>query len=354
VRIKALKKELTSSNLDGYLSANSKNIYYFSGFSSLAEAKMFVPLDGDPVLFVQELELENAKASSKNCIIEVVKKDEVFVDKIASAIEDYKPNHIGLDDLSASTYLSLIERFKSIKFKVSADLVWKLRMIKDDDEIRCIRRAAKLADAGMETALAAIKPGVREYQVAAEAEYAMRVAGSEGVAFDTLVASGPRSSLPHSICSHRKIREGDVVFIDVGATFNGYRSDITRTIVVGKPTTQQVKVYNIVLEAQEKAAKALRADVNAREVDEVARQVIRESDYEKWFIHGLGHGIGLDIHEPPRLSPNSNDVLKLGNVITIEPGVYIPHKWGIRIEDTVLIQKRNAERLTKTPHEFIQ
>ncbi|MBS7643136.1 aminopeptidase P family protein, partial [Candidatus Bathyarchaeota archaeon] len=202
MRIKALKNELTSSNLDGYLFTNLKNIYYFTGFSSLAEAKMFVPLDSDPVLFIQELEFESARANSKNCIIEVIKKDDVFIDKLASLFENYKPKHIGLDDLPASIYLSLIERFKGIKFKVSADLVWKLRMIKDENEIRWIKKAAKLADAGMETALAAIKPGVREYRVAAEAEYAMRVAGSEGVAFDTLVASGPRSSLPHGICSY--------------------------------------------------------------------------------------------------------------------------------------------------------
>jgi Xaa-Pro dipeptidase len=354
VRIKALKKELASSNLDGYLSTNLKNVYYFTGFSSLAEAETLIPLDGDPILFIQELELENAKANSKNCIIEVAKKDETIVNKIASVIENLKPKRLGLDDLPASTYLGLVERFGSIEFKVDVDIVWKLRMIKDDNEVRYIRKAAKLADAGMETALAMIKAGVREYQVAAEAEYAMRVAGSEGVAFDTLVASGPRSSLPHGICSDRKIKEGDVVFVDVGATFNGYRSDITRAAIVGKPTMQQAKVYAAVLEAQEEAIKAIHANVSACEVDEVARRVLKKSDYENKFIHGLGHGIGLDTHEPPKLSPSSKDVLEMGNVITIEPGVYIPYKWGIRIEDTVLVLKKNAERLTKTQREIIQ
>ena len=353
MRIKALKKELASSNLDGYLSTNLKNVYYFTGFSSLAEAETLIPLDGDPILFIRELELENAEASSKNCVIEVVKKDETAIKKIASVVKNFKPKRLGLDDLPASTYLKLVERFRSIEFKVDMDLVWKLRTIKDDDEVRYIRKAAKLADAGMKTALAMIKAGVREYQVAAEAEYAMRVAGSEGIAFDTLVASGPRSSLPHGVCSDRKIKEGDVVFVDVGATSNGYRSDITRATIVGKPTMQQAKVYNAVLEAQEEAFKAIRANVSAREVDKVARRVIKESGYENRFIHSLGHGVGLDIHEPPKLSPNSKDVLKTGNVITTEPGVYIPHKWGIRIEDTVLVLKKNAERLTKTPREFV-
>jgi Xaa-Pro dipeptidase len=186
--------------------------------------------------------------------------------------------------------------------------------------------------------------------VAAEIEYAMRKQGSYGTAFETIVASGSCSAFPHGVCSDRKIRKGDLVVIDVGAAYKFYRSDMTRTLVAGKPSEKQTKIYNIVKTAQEKAFETLKLNVKAADVDGVARKIIADAGYGEYFVHSLGHGVGLEVHEPPTLSPESKEVLAAGNVVTVEPGIYLVGYGGVRIEDTVLVQRNGAEKLTNGPY----
>jgi Xaa-Pro aminopeptidase len=188
--------------------------------------------------------------------------------------------------------------------------------------------------------------GVKEYEVAAEVEYAMRKQGSSGTAFETIVASGLASAFPHGGCSDREIREGDLVVVDMGATYKFYRSDMTRTFVAGNPSAKQKKLYEVVRAAQEKAVKTMKPNVKAKDVDATARKIIADAGYGEYFVHGLGHGVGLDIHEPPTLSPDSEDVLAAGNVVTVEPGIYLVSYGGVRIEDTVLVHGNGAEKLT--------
>ena len=254
---------------------------------------------------------------------------------------------IGFDDLSISTYLELVKRLGSIEFIHSPDIILTLRKKKDEKEIEYIRKAAMLTDKGAEAGIESIKTGVYEYEIAAEIEYAMRVHGSEGVAFETVVASGPRSAFPHGLSSDRIIQDGDFVTIDLGAVYLGYRCDITRTIIVGKPSPNQLRMINLVLKAQREAFKFIRAEKKTRDVDAVARRILAEDGFDKFFIHGLGHGIGLDIHEPPTLSPKSQEILEEGNVVSNEPGIYIQGLGGVRIEDTVLVHKDKGENLTK-------
>lgn len=212
-----------------------------------------------------------------------------------------------------------------------------------------MKEAAAWTDVGARVGMEWVRAGVREYEVAAEIEYAMRRRGSEGAAFETVVASGPRSAHPHGVASDRVIARGDAVVLDLGAVYRGYRCDITRTVFVGAPSPQQAAVFQAVMGAHDAALQGMRDGVEARGVDQQARQVLAAQGWDAYFIHGLGHGVGLDIHEPPTLSPESEDILVAGNVVTDEPGVYLPG-FGVRIEDTVLIQREDGQKLTQAPY----
>ncbi|MEM4700911.1 MAG: M24 family metallopeptidase, partial [Candidatus Bathyarchaeia archaeon] len=254
---------------------------------------------------------------------------------------------LAFDTLTVENYRSLAKGLRGkAKLKPMGKLVWELRKVKDSGEIELMRKAGELVCEGMKAAYETVKPGVREYEVAAEIEYAMRRKGSWGTAFDTIVASGARSAFPHGGCTDREIREGDLVVVDIGACYRYYRSDMTRTFVAGKPSEKQKKLYEVVKTAQRKAVQAVKAEAKAKDIDTVARKIIEEAGHGVNFVHGLGHGIGLEVHEPPALSQQSKDKLAAGNVVTIEPGIYIVGFGGIRIEDTVLVREQGSEKFT--------
>jgi len=350
-RIQALKDAFDTEKLDGYLVANEITILYFTGF--LGGARLLTPKEGENVLYVYGVNYEEAKERAKDCRVELVKRGEDADLKLASQIKSLKLRRVGFDAVEASIYLKLRKALKGVRLKAQGKLVWKLREVKDETEITCMRKAAELTDEGMRAAFDTIKAGLREYEIAAEMEYAMRRLGSGGVAFDTIVASGVRTAFPHGGCTDRKIQVGDLVVIDVGAIHQHYRADLTRTVTIGKPSPKQVRIYEVVREAQERAFQSVRAGVKARDADAAARKLIEKEGYGEYFVHGLGHGIGLEIHEPPTLGPESKEVLKTGNVITLEPGIYISNFGGVRLEDTVLVHKDKAEKLTKAAYELM-
>lgn len=256
--------------------------------------------------------------------------------------------------LTYDFYQALRERFPHHTFVPLYGIVENLQVIKEPEEVDAIRTAAVISDRVFREVLPIIKPGVSELEVAAEITCRHRRYGAYKDAFDSIVASGVRSALPHGIASPKIIEEGDFVTLDFGCYADGYVCDVTRTVVVGNPSEEQIKVYDTVLSAQEAAIKAVRPGVSARKVDRVARERIAQAGYGSYFTHGLGHGIGMEVHAAPRLNSTSRDRLQPGMVITIEPGIYIPGWGGVRIEDDVLVTETGAEVLTTSPKQLIK
>jgi Xaa-Pro dipeptidase len=349
-RMEALRETaFEKKEFDGFLITNEANLLYFTGFSGAS--CLLIPRKSEGRIYVYGVNFEQAKAEAKGFKVELVKRGEDLLSKVANQVKTFEIKKLAADTLNVESYRKLAKRLSGeAKVKIQGNLVWELRKIKSEEEIERMRKAAELTSEGMRAAYETVKPRVREYEVAAEIEYAMRSKGSWGTAFDTIVASGVRSAFPHGGCTDRKIREGDLVVIDIGATYHHYRSDMTRTLVAGKPSGKQEKIYEIVRLAQEKAFQAVKPKARAKDLDAVARKVTVDAGYGEYFVHGLGHGVGLEIHEPPTLNSESRDKLTVGNVVTIEPGIYIVDFGGIRIEDTVLVQKRKTEKLTQGPY----
>lgn len=257
------------------------------------------------------------------------------------------------ESISYGQYRELKD-FLEIELVPQANLVETLRMVKDEEEIEYIKKAQNITDRAFEHILNFIKVGMREKEVALELECFMKKEGSEGLSFDTIVASGKRSSLPHGKASEKVIEKGDFVTIDFGCKVAGYCSDMTRTIVMGKADDKQKEIYNIVLEAQENAIKNIKAGITSKEADFFARSVIGEKGYGQYFSHSLGHGVGLEVHEAPSLSFKKEEILKEGSIVTVEPGIYIPDFGGVRIEDMVLLKEDGVINLTKAPKHLIE
>ena len=352
-RLTRLKEDVMKAGLDGYFTMSVNNIYYLTNFMDITGATLglAIPVEGMPILLAQPLSYVAASEKAEGCAVRNIGFRGSFLGETIRELRNLKFKNLGFDDLSLSTYLNLVKKLgSSTKVVQSPDILLRLRKRKDRGELECIRKAAALTDDGAEAGIEAVKAGVHEYEIAAEIEYSMRTQGSEGVAFETVVASGPRSAFPHGLSSDRIVREGDFVVMDLGAVYSGYRCDITRTVVVGKPSSNQLKMLDSVSKAQREAFRFIRAGERTRDVDAAARRVLSDEGFDRLFIHGLGHGIGLDIHEAPTLSPRSREILEEGNVVSDEPGIYIQGVGGVRIEDTILVRKNDGESLTRAKY----
>lgn len=311
---------------------------------------LLIPKEDESILYVHGVNYEAARQAVKNCTLYLVKRGESVDEEVSGQIKNLKLKRIGFDTVDASVYLKLVRSLKNVKLEAQGKLVQKLREVKDKTELSYMRRAAEITSEGMKTAFEIIRPGLREYEIAAEIEYAMRRRGSDGVAFDPIIASGIRSAFPHGGRTDRKIQRGDLIVLDIGAKYYHYGSDLTRTVCIGKPSSKQGKIHNIVREAQRRAFLSIQAGTLSCDVDTAAREFIRKEGYEEFFVHNLGHGIGLEVHEMPTLSPTNKDFLKADSVVTVEPGIYIVDFGGIRIEDTVLVCKNGLECLTEVDY----
>jgi Xaa-Pro aminopeptidase len=352
-RIAALREmAFNQKGFDGFLVFNPANLLYLTGFPGATA--LLIPQDGENTVYVYGVNYEHARAEGKGFNIERVKRGENLMAKIAPKIVDFKIKKLAVDSLGIEGWRSLAKETRGkTKLAVKSNFVSDLRRTKDEEEIGLIRKACELTSEGMKVAYEVLSSGMKEYEVAAEIEYAMRKRGSYGTAFETAVSSGPTSAFPHGGCTDRLIREGDLVVVDFGATYKFYNSDMTRTLVAGKPSEKQEKLHAIVREAQEQAFKAIKAKAKAREIDAVARRIIQNAGYGEFFVHTLGHGVGLEIHEPPMLNSTSKETLSAGEVLTDEPGIYLVGYGGVRIEDTVLVREDGAKKLTKGPYGLI-
>lgn len=246
--------------------------------------------------------------------------------------------------------------FKDIEIDDSDSLsnaINELRMVKDEEELSCIRKAQEIAEKAYDELLRFIRPGVTEREAALELNRLIFEYGAEELSFETIVLSGANTSMPHGVPSDKPIREGEFVLMDFGAVWNGYHSDMTRTVCVGKPTEEMEKVYNIVLEAQLAGLAAARPGMTGSELDRISREIIEKAGYGDCFGHSLGHGVGLEIHEKPNASPGYKLPLKKGEVVTVEPGIYIAGKFGVRIEDFVILTENGCDNLTKCAKNII-
>jgi Xaa-Pro aminopeptidase len=349
-RIDALKHEaLDDGKFDGFLVFNGANLTYLTGFSGASA--LLIPKSGESRVYVYGVNYAQAEAELGDFRVDLVKRGESLMVKIAEQASALGIKRLAVDASSVEGWRALSEALSGEKtVEVDRSFLQELRKVKDESEIELLHKAADLTSEGMRVAREVVAAGVKEYEVAAEIEYAMRKQGSSGTAFETIVASGVCSAFPHGGCSDKEIHEGDLVVVDIGATYKFYRSDMTRTFVAGKPSEKQKKLYEVVRTAQETAFEAVKPNAKAKDVDAAARIAIADAGYGEYFVHSLGHGVGLEVHEPPTLSPDSEDVLAVGNVVTVEPGVYLVGYGGIRIEDTALVQKNGAEKLTHGPY----
>ena len=330
--------------------AAPSNIFYFTGFKG--GARLVVPHDGPPTILVGGVDLTAAEEHFSGTGVQVrhIKVTEKVDDVLRDVLRELRVRKLGFDQLPVRTYRRLVKELGEEALVDIEEGVWALRKVKDEREIVAIRKACEIAVKGMEVASELIEPGRTELEIAGEVERAMRKAGSEGHPFGTIVASGPNSALPHARASRKELREGELVVVDLGATYEGYVSDMTRTFVVGKPEAWQEELHVLTLKAQQEAVKAVEAGAKACDVDAVARGIITEAGYGPYFVYSLGHGVGIDVHEPPRLAPGVEEALRAGYVVTVEPGIYLPGKGGVRIEDTVLVTEGGREVLTKFPY----
>ena len=353
-RLEELRASLETAGLDGLLVSHLPNIRYISGFTG-SSALLLVHGNGACLLtdFLYETQLESELSAD---VTPRVTRDGL-VPALAGLISDLSAvGRIGFESerVTVRDRREMGERCESVAWEPTTDRVEQLRATKDDEEIDCIRRAAKIGDEALRQVLEGALEGVTEREVAANLDYRMRLLGSEGAAFDTIVASGPRTALPHATPSDRLVQAGDFLLVDFGATVEGYRSDMTRTVVIGSASDWQRTIYSTVTEALENALALVEAGRPAREVDAGARQTLDDAGMGELFGHSTGHGIGLEVHEAPRLHHRSDELLMQGNVVTVEPGVYFPGRGGVRIEEDVVAEDGGRTVLTAFPRELIE
>jgi len=352
-RLKIFREKIEKENkeIEGFLVTNLKNLNYLSGFDG--EGFALIETNGKNYLLTDSRYTEQAQKESSDfkILTEEPNKKNARILALKKILAQSKIKRIAFEsnNLSYADFRKYSDSFESIEFLPTENIIELLRMIKYKEEIIKIKKAAQITTESLKDVFELIKPGMRELDIASELAYTMRKKGAQKEAFDIIVVSGERSSLVHGKPSEKKIIEGELIVIDVGANYQNYNSDITRTIIMGKENAKQREIFSIVLEAQNKALEFLKPGVKCKEVDSIARNIIINGGYGEYFGHNLGHGVGLDIHELPRVSFSEDTVLLPGMVITIEPGIYLPEVGGVRIEDSVLITEEGYEILTWFP-----
>ena len=352
-RAQQLQKAIRSQRLDALLVTSPADWYYLTGFTG--EAGVLVA-DRRSLRLVTDGRFTVQAAEELRGASVVEQKDGLYR-TCGELVKKSKYKTVGFNSDTLTVAQSQILRKsagKSTAFKAAADMVQGLRASKDTGEQTQMRKAAHLASDVMESAIKMLKPGVREFEVAAEIEYQMRKRGASGAAFESIVAFGARAALPHARPTAKRLRKNELVVLDMGAILGKYCSDITRTVYVGKAPARVRLWYQAVLEAQSAAIDSIRPGQLCGEVDAAARGVLAAYQLDQYFVHSTGHGLGLEVHEEPRLAKHQKTPLATGNVVTVEPGVYFAGVGGIRIEDDVVVQDGGNQVLTRASRDFIE
>lgn len=299
--------------------------------------------------------IEKARNTVKNC---TVMEQENLTEQINSLMKKHNAKSLAVEsmDMTLSRMSFLEKKFPDIEFIKSDELsnnIYDMRTIKSTEEIEKIHKAQKIAEKAFDEILGFIRPGVTEREIALKLDNCMLENGAEGLSFETIALAGANTSMPHWVPGNYKVKNGDFVLMDFGAVYDGYHSDMTRTVCVGQSSEKMGKIYDIVLKAQLEALKKVKSGITGSELDGYARDIIDESGYGDFFGHSLGHGVGMEIHEFPTASSKSETILKENMVVTVEPGIYLPGEFGVRIEDFVVVTENSHQNLTNCPKKLI-
>lgn len=353
-RLAALRRALTAQHVDAMLVTSLPNIRYLTGFSG--SAALVVVSRHEVVLltdFRYQTQVADEVAGAARVVIEA--------HSLWARLWPVLPELSGVERVAFESahllhrdFQRLMEQGGRWQWRPSVDTIEALRERKDAGELRRIREAAGMATRALERTLTHVRAGMTELAIAGVLEHAMRDEGSEGFAFETIVAAGARAALPHARATTQEVRSGDLLLLDFGAVYEGYCSDITRTVVVGRATANQREAHDVVRAAQAQAVSGLRAGMTGKDADMLARSYIERAGWGEAFGHSLGHGIGLEVHEAPRLARTAESPLPAGAVVTVEPGVYRPGWGGVRIEDDVFLGEAGPEVLTSFSRELIE
>jgi Xaa-Pro aminopeptidase len=354
LRLARLRAVLGELQLPAFLVTQTDNAGYISGFTGSSAALILTP--DQAVLVTDGRYVSQAQRECPGFVVRQSEATQSLTDCVAAEIRSMALSTVGIEAASVTLqqFDALQKALEGVVLKPTTGVVETLRLVKDEGEIERIRTACGIADRAFEYIVTQIRPGIAERALAADLEYHMRKLGSEREAFDTIVASGARSALPHGRASDKLLEVGDFITFDFGARIGGYHSDLTRTVVLGTASDQQREVYQVVRDAQAAALAALRPGMTGKEADQVARDLIAARGYGDRFGHGLGHGLGRQVHDGGGLSQRIDLTLEAGMVMTVEPGVYLEGWGGVRIEDDVVVREGGVEDLTHAPKDLIE
>ncbi|MEW6228768.1 MAG: Xaa-Pro peptidase family protein [Bacillota bacterium] len=351
-RLCKLRESLRAHEIDALLIMRPENMRYMTGFTGSSGAAL---VSQDHAILLTDFRYIE-QATGEAPLYRVVKHGVKMVDGLKEVVAEMGVGSLGFepDVLTYKQHETFAAALEGTRLVPVEGAVEGLRMVKAEFEIDEIRRAEAIGDAAFSHILEVMKPGMTENEVALELEWFMRKNGAERIGFDVIVASGARGAMPHAGASGKRLAAGELVVLDLGAVVEGYRGDMTRTVSLGKATSEQRKVYDIVLRAQEAALEGIAAGLKGEEAHAIAQKIIEEAGYGDRFGHGLGHGVGLAVHEEPRLAPSSTTELAPGMVVTVEPGIYLPGSFGVRIEDLVVIEETGIRNLTSSAKELME
>lgn len=352
-KLDKIKAALAGSGMDALLLTRGANRRYATGFES-GDAGMLVVTQKDAYFFVDSRYIEAAERQIQDAEIGMVDSSRNYVEKINAVIADCGIRTLGVEDdlLSYAEYIKLQNELTA-ELVSASELMMQLRAVKDADELEKLIHAQRIAEKAFDEILGIIRPGMTEKELAAELTYRMLLGGAENTSFDPIVITAEKTSLPHGIPGDVVIQPGNFITMDFGCKYAGYCSDMTRTVAVGNVSDEMKVVYETVLRAQLAGIEAARGGVPGSEIDGAAREVIAAAGYGAYFGHGFGHGVGLDIHEAPNAAPGWKKPLPSGAVISAEPGIYLPGRFGVRIEDVIILRDDGCENITKSPKQLI-
>lgn len=345
-RIEKVRNMMRDKNIFGLYVTSPENVFYLSGFTGFGDGRLFITFEKSYIITDSRYTLQVGEQCPDYILVSDSSSN---INAIKDIIEENNIIKIGFENNSIlyNDYLRLKNTYEKLALVEIDNYFFNIRDKKDNLEAEYIRKACEIAVESLKEIIQLIRPGVCEFDIANELEYKMKKNGANDIAFDTIVASGYRSALPHGVASSKKIELGDAVTIDFGCKYNNYCSDMTRTFFVGQPCNELKKIYDIVYEAQQAALEGYVAGMTGRELDNISREIITKYGYGPNFGHSLGHGVGIEVHEGATIGPGNNNIIEAGTVFSIEPGIYVENLGGVRIEDLVWEQNGSIYNMTK-------